>query len=205
VREAFKHRLIGGAILAAVAVLFLPSFFKDQQHYQVNTESQLPERPVITTVEYTDPVSPDVASPAPAPEAMFAPDDQSPALSSAAASLDTPSQAVSPQTQIAATSAEVAKVAASSSVSELPLNQDGVPDAWVLQVASLSNQSAAEKLRDQLLSQGYRAFIRPIASGAGTGYRIYLGPNLDKAQLQNIKQSLDKQLKVNSLLLPFKP
>ncbi|HEY8941198.1 MAG TPA: SPOR domain-containing protein, partial [Cellvibrio sp.] len=58
-RESVKHRLIGAAVLAAIAVLFLPSFFKDRQQYQVNTESQIPGRPSITAVDFNEPVQPE--------------------------------------------------------------------------------------------------------------------------------------------------
>ena len=74
-RESVKHRLIGGAVLAAIAVLFLPSFFKDRQQYQVDTSSHIPGRPSITAVDFNEPTRPEGIEPAPAPENMFVPDE----------------------------------------------------------------------------------------------------------------------------------
>lgn len=192
-REAVKHRFIGGAILVAVAVLFLPSFFKDRQQYQVDTDSQIPQRPEITTVEFNDPSSPEGIEPAPAPETMFVPDESTAVTVSSAAISSAASSSVALPEPVAPT------------VPTLNLNKQGLPEAWVLQVASLSTEAAANKLRDQLTAQGYKAYVRASSSGATQVYRIYVGPNLDKAQVQDTKQKLDKQLKVNSLVLPFKP
>ncbi len=192
-REAVKHRFIGGAILVAVAVLFLPSFFKDRQQYQVDTDSQIPQRPEITTVEFNDPSSPEGIEPAPAPETMFVPDESTAVTVSSAAISSAASSGV-------ALPEPVAPI-----VPTLNLNKQGLPEAWVLQVASLSTEAAANKLRDQLTAQGYKAYVRASSSGATQVYRIYVGPNLDRAQVQDTKQKLDKQLKVNSLVLPFKP
>lgn len=192
-REAVKHRFIGGAILVAVAVLFLPSFFKDRQQYQVDTDSQIPQRPQITTVEFNDPSSPEGIEPAPAPETMFVPDESTAVTASSVAVSSVASSSVALPEPVAPT------------VPTLNLNKQGLPEAWVLQVASLSSEAAANKLRDQLTAQGYKAYVRASSSGATQVYRIYVGPNLDRAQVQDTKQKLDKQLKVNSLVLPFKP
>ncbi|MGV8838638.1 MAG: SPOR domain-containing protein, partial [Cellvibrio sp.] len=74
-RESVKHRLIGAAVLAAITVLFLPSFFKDRQQYQVDTSSHIPGRPSITAVDFNEPTRPEGIEPAPAPETMFVPDE----------------------------------------------------------------------------------------------------------------------------------
>ncbi len=192
-REVVKHRLIGAGILAAAAVLFLPSFFKDKQMYQVDTQSQIPQRPVITAVEFSDPQSSPITAPAPEPETMFVPDIEAAAASS---SQQASSQSVS--------SAQVAEPG-ETKVPDLSLNDQSLPDAWVIQVASLSAEDKANSLRDQLLSQGYKAYVRATQSGGNRLFRIYVGPNLDKAQSIALKQKLDKLLKVNSLVLPFKP
>ena len=184
-KEAYKHRLIGAGILAAVAVLFLPSFFKDKQQYTVDTASQIPQPPTITTVDFAEPVEPEAIVPAPAADAMFVPDETEAAASMPAASAQASSSA--------------------PAVSELPLNAAGLPDAWVIQVVSLSSKDAATKLRDQLQAEGHKAYIRAVTTANGQAHRIYIGPKLDKAEALSLKQSIDKRLKVNSLVLPFKP
>lgn len=208
-RESVKHRLIGAAVLAAVAVLFLPSFFKDRQQYQVDTESQIPGRPSITAVDFNEPVQPESIESAPAPEAMFVPETSDapvdelavPPVENADPQSQTPVTVAPPQLSSAASSAAAQR----DQVPELPLTAQGLPEAWVIQVASLSSQTGANKLRDQLQAEGHKAYVRAVPAANGNIYRVFIGPRQDKAQLQAIKAQLDKRLKVNSLVLPFKP
>lgn len=205
-RESVKHRLIGAAVLTAIAVLFLPSFFKDRQQYQVNTDSQIPGRPSITAVDFNEPVQPEGIEPAPAPETMFVPESDESAVGDIAVTPPAATEASPPVTAVTTSqSASSANVAAPEPAPELPLNAKGLPDAWVIQVASLSAQEAANKLRDQLQAEGHKAYVRAVPTAKGNIYRVYIGPRQDKAELLAIKSQLDKRLKVNSLVLPFKP
>lgn len=202
-RESVKHRLIGAAVLAAIAVLFLPSFFKDRQQYQVDTSSQIPGRPSITAVDFNEPVRPEGIEPAPAPETMFVPEESE---SVVAAQLP-PAEPTVAAAIVSSSGQSISSTAAviEASVPEMPLNAQGLPDTWVIQVASLSAQDSANKLRDQLQADGHKAYVRSVATANATIYRVFIGPKQDKAQALAIKSQLDKQLKVNSLVLPFKP
>jgi DedD protein len=214
VKESVKHRFIGAAVLAAIAVLFLPGFFKDRQAYDVDTSSHIPQRPSITAVSFDDPEDESDLEVAPPPETMFLPDESE--------ALVVPVAAIEPRSDADALAELVAKVGRSSSspfssapsslaaivvdeLAEMPLNAQGLPDAWVVQVASLSTQAAAMKLRDQLQVDGYKAYVRSVAQNGASIHRVFIGPKLDKAQALSLKSELDKRLKVNSMVLPFKP
>ena len=202
-RESVKHRLIGAAVLTAIAVLFLPSFFKDRQQYQVDTSSHIPTRPSITAVDFNEPTQPEDIEPAPAPETMFVPDESE---NAPAASMPPAEQLVAETISTSSGQSFSSKSAnTEASVPVIPLNTQGLPDAWMVQVASLSVQAAANKLRDQLQAEGHKAYVRSVPSASATIYRVFIGPKQDKAQALAIKSQLDKQLKVNSLVLPFKP
>jgi len=203
VRESVKHRLIGAAVLAAIAVLFLPSFFKDRQQYQVDTSTHIPGRPSITAVDFNEPKRPEGIEPAPAPETMFVPDE----TESVSAAQIPPAEDAVVTTEVLASSQLVSSSSAASdaAVPVMPLNTQGLPDTWVVQVASLSVQEAANKLRDQLQADGHKAYVRSALGANATIYRVFIGPRQDKAQAMAIKAQLDKRLKVNSLVLPFKP
>jgi len=203
VRESVKHRLIGAAVLAAIAVLFLPSFFKDRQQYQVDTGSHIPSRPSITAVDFNEPMQPEGVEPAPVPETMFVPDETevAPVVQAPPVEQSAPAAA-----SVSSVQSSVSSVAITEpSVPAMPLNAQGLPDTWVIQVASLSAQAAANKLRDQLQADGHKAYVRSVPGASATIYRVFIGPKQDKAQALAIKSQLDKQLKVNSLVLPFKP
>ncbi len=189
-KEAYKHRLIGAGILAAVTVLFLPSFFKDQQQHAVDTRSQIPQRPTITAVEFGEPETPADIEAAPAPDTMF---------------LGLESEALAAPPIEAPPSVASENGPANAPVPQPSLNAQGVPDTWMLQLVSLSNREAATRLRDQLQADGYKAFVRSAATEKGEVHRVQLGPFLSKDEAQRHKKLLDQQLKSNALVLPFKP
>ncbi|AQT59763.1 SPOR domain-containing protein [Cellvibrio sp. PSBB023] len=198
-RESVKHRLIGAAVLTAVAVLFLPSFFKDRQQYQVDTGSHIPGRPSITAVDFNEPEQPEGIEPAPAPETMFVPADSEDIAPADDKNLD------DEKAVVASTPSSSAVVVTSSSAMSTASNDSMLPEGWVIQVASLSAQEGANKLRDQLQAEGHRAYVRVVPLANNTIYRVFIGPKQSKAEAMSVKTQLDSRLKVNSLVLPFKP
>ena len=202
-RYTLKHRLIGAAVLAAVAVLLLPSFFKEKKEYQVNTKSQIPTRPTIVAEEFKPPQPVPNIEPAPAPEAMFVPTEAEPdqlapdvvaaANSSAVSSIATKNSSPS------------VKAAQFSPVPAMPLNQQGLPEAWVIQVGSFASKETANKLRDDLQADGQKAYVRTTTTEGNTISRVYIGPKLDRSQALAVKEEMDKRLKIKSMVMRFQP
>lgn len=176
-------------MLAAIAVLFLPSFFKEKQVAPVSTKTMIPQRPGTVPVEFNAPQPVPGIEPAPAPEAMFAPDGVAP----------------SEQPVVSQVASSAAVKDAAAPVNAMPLNAQGLPDAWVVQVGSFTTKDAANKVRDELQASGLKAYVRTVPSGSGMISRVYIGPKLDKAQAQQIKGQVDKRFKVNSIVTHFQP
>jgi DedD protein len=208
VRYTLKHRLIGAAVLAAVAVLLLPSFFKEKKEYHVSTKSQIPAAPSVVAEEFKAPQPVPNIEPAPAPETMFVPTDSASEL---------PVSEIPPTTVAAPSSASVSSAASTkvvsstvtaqtaSSVPAMPLNQKGLPDAWVVQVGSFTTKEAANKLRDDLQADGQKAYVRTTTSGNTAISRVYIGPKLDKNQALALKEQMDRRLKVKSMVMRLQP
>lgn len=82
---------------------------------------------------------------------------------------------------------------------------DGTPKAWVLQIASFREKDLAENLRAKLAQQNYEAYTRVVSYKNGTVHRVYVGPKLDKESLLQQKDSIEKDLGLKTLVLPFTP
>jgi DedD protein len=177
VKESVKHRLIGAAVLIAAGVLFLPSFIKDRQQYNVDINSQLPARPNIRVVDFNEPVRPEGIDPAKPADDMFA-----------------VTEPVNEQEVVNTQTLHTQKSVTSSAAA--------LQSGWVLQVASLSSLEGAKQLRDKLMADGQRAYLRSNATG---GHKVLIGPKHSKDELVRIKEQVDKQLNVNSLVIPFVP
>lgn len=210
-RYTLKHRLIGAAVLVAVAVLLLPSFFKEKSEYQVNTKSQIPAQPSMVAEEFKAPHPVANIEPAPAPETMFVPTESASDLPVSEAPVSGGAVSATSSTASVSSAAPTKSVAGSpatsqaSSVPALPLNQKGLPDAWVVQVGSFTTKEAANKLRDDLQADGQKAYVRTTTSGSGAISRVYIGPKLDKNQALALKEQMDRRLKVKSMVMRFQP
>lgn len=57
--ENIKQRLVGAAVLVALAVIFLPALFDKDERVAIDTTSQIPPAPTIETVEIPRPTKPE--------------------------------------------------------------------------------------------------------------------------------------------------
>jgi DedD protein len=115
--------------------------------------------------------------------------------------LDPPETAPEPETMYVPEEA--------NEVSEAPeppgLAADGTPKAWVLQVASFREKDLAENLRTKLAQLNYEAYTRVVAYKNGMVHRVYVGPKLDKNSLLQQKGTIERDLGLQTLVLPFTP
>ncbi len=178
--ERLKHRLLGAAILIALGVLLLPGFFRDKENYQINTQSQIPEKPSITTLDFDGPTAVDSVEPAPSPDTMFVP---------AEAPLD--------ETSISSSSA-------SSSLAPTADPADpALPQAWVIQVGSFGNREGAENLMKSLQTEGHKAYLRTVITDKGSLHRVFIGPKLNRKDADAVKLAVDKQFNLTSKIYPY--
>lgn len=176
--DGLKQRLIGAIVLLALAVIFVPVIFDREQLQPVDRQTQIPPAPDITPVTIPEP-EPDMAEvdPAPPVDEIFLPDEED----------------------------QAAPVEQPAEVEEPGLNDEGVPNAWTLQVASYSNAERAEEMRKLLAEEGYTAYTRVVRNSQGEMTRLFVGPKLDKARLLEEQKAIEEKYKVSTLLLQFKP
>ncbi|MEX1032652.1 MAG: SPOR domain-containing protein [Cellvibrionaceae bacterium] len=202
--DGLKQRLIGAIVLGAIAVLFLPSLFKQDSRRAVDMTSQVPPEPVVVTelFEVPKPVQPDNIPPAKPLEENYPHEvvEPGPPDSTDIGSLDPPSPTETP--------APVDRGGGSSSRDqpEPPvLNDDGVPYAWSLQVASFQSSERADAILERLENEGYTSYIREANSAQGPLFRVFVGPKVNKAQVEALKRSIDAQFDTDALIVEFKP
>lgn len=79
------------------------------------------------------------------------------------------------------------------------LDQQGVPVAWTLQLASFKDEANARSLRKQLLKAGHKVYTRKN----GDLVKVYVGPELKKQRLESLKKELQEDLGLDGLLVRF--
>ena len=200
--DGLKQRLVGAAVLVAVAVLFIPVLFERESRLVVDHTSQIPPpllvEPVTVELPQDNPEIPPVQS----AESMYEllPEDP------VGQSVVKDNTAAPVQTAVATPTAKpaVAGTEASSPAREV-LDERGIPKAWAIQVASFNTQARANAMRDQLLAKDYPAFTRSAETSQGTLTRVFVGPKISRDQAYSLKSKLDSELKTETLVVTFLP
>ncbi len=65
--------------------------------------------------------------------------------------------------------------------------------AFALQVSTVKVKDNAYKLRDKLRKAGYTAYVETYHKGGQPVYRVRIGPELDRARLEKMKQRIKQE------------
>lgn len=213
--NVFKQRMVGALVLIAVAVIFLPMLFTRQdetRHVQVDAPAA-PQAPVTPQVQVQpvpvpepqvptqEPVPGDdeVAAQTQAPSMPIAPapPEVKPATPAAAKPATKPATPPTPTPAPASAPAQAAAKPATPS----GVDANGLSVSWSVQLASMSNRANADNLQKTLRTQGYNAYIRT----AGGVNRVFVGPLIERAEADRLRDQLDKQQKLKGIVVRFQP
>jgi len=178
--EGMKQRLVGALVLLALGTVVLPILFDFDGAYTVDTRPTIPSVPDIQSVDI------ETAGPLKGARAVATHDEMFRFDKSRAA-------------------AERHGSDDGSTDQASGLNAEGIPLAWIVQVASFSDVDKAQALTQQLLDDGYKAYRRRVLIGGESNYRIYVGPKVSKATMLEQKQAIENKYTVKALLLVFEP
>ena len=182
--DGFKQRLVGAIVLLAFALILWPVIFTDPNAIVMDRTSQIPPTPAFEEYRFAEPVRPQniEALSKPSPEPVVA----------------KPAPEPEPQAEPQPKAQPKAKPGP-----EPKLDNKGLPEAWVLQVASFSQPEKADQLKQALQKKGYKAFTRSISTKSGKSKRVYIGPRFKKDAFNKDKKTIDKTYKVNSMVVKF--
>lgn len=208
--DILKQRLVGALILIALGVIFWPIIFVDPDQGAGMEELRIPPRP---QVDATPIAAPDPAGLRGSPEleyneAEFA-DPVFAEADSREFSEPVPAESMAPVPASEQPSAVPAPPAPGATRTERPeqpvIDAQGVPVAWMLQVASVSSAEKAEQLRQRLEARGEKAWVAPVTIDGRTMYRVNVGPKFERARLEALQSGIDAEFGVKSLVKRYLP
>lgn len=200
--NVFKQRMVGALVLIALAVIFLPMLFSRQDELR-RVLVDVPATPQTPTTPQVQVESVPVPEPQSLPQEPVPTDED--LVQPKASSIPVPITTVTPS--VATTQpvpvAKSAPAAASAKPSADPSRVDanGLSVSWSVQLASLSNRASADALQKTLRAQGYNAYIR---SSDGLN-RVFVGPLIERAEADRLRDQLNKQQKLSGLVVRFQP
>lgn len=203
--KGLKQRVVGALVLLALAIIFLPMLFtREDEMRQVVVEAPvMPKPPAMPSVEVQPTEVPEPqaeeADTAAQPEAAPAP--SAPIASLPAQPAPKPAAPAPQPQQTQASAAPKAPAPAPAPAPAQRLDASNLPVSWSVQLASLSNRARADELQKQLRSQGYNAYVRSF-DGMN---RVFVGPVVERAEADRLRDQLGKQQKLNGFVVRFQP
>jgi DedD protein len=204
--EALKARLIGAAVLVALAVLLIPEILSGGKPDGAgDAAATAPPGARTFTIELagatpdTAPATkPPPASPpavAPAQSAGEKPDsakgsapaasaDSKPAVQATARDAGNPAPPTPARPGPAATAPE--STSGARSAAAVGAGSGG----WAVQVGAFSTAATANRLAGQLKAAGFRAYVSPVSRSGKTLQRVRVGPEAERARADSLAASL---------------
>lgn len=200
--EVLKQRLVGALILLALGVIFWPIIFVQPEGANNASQRTFPPRPEVPAL----PVEPpdDAGLRASEPIELYLESD-GPGMAESLYEADIAPVGEPPASDVSAPVAQAAPPVRSEAPEELVLDGDGIPVAWILQVASVSDADKAEALRQRLQSMDLKAYVQKVSSGGRTYHRVYVGPKFEKDRLEALRAQIDAEFGVTSMLRRYVP
>jgi len=86
------------------------------------------------------------------------------------------------------------------------MDTNNLPVAWVVQVGAMATQASADKLTQQLIAKGFKAYSQPskLANGS-SAIKVFVGPKLSRERADLQKKLIDAELKTNTMVVRFPP
>ncbi len=174
-----KQRLIGAAVIIALAVIFVPMILDGSgQRESVAINIDVPPEPKFT-----------FESELPDPKQL----DELPVLEK---SIGSDSIQTSVDEKIESKTQSVPDKVSSPKIVEATANHIKVNpslNAWAVQVAAFGEKDKALVLKEKLLASNYSAFTEKSANGSKVLYRVKVGPELKRENAEKLRDKIEKE------------
>ncbi|MDJ0807440.1 MAG: SPOR domain-containing protein [Gammaproteobacteria bacterium] len=172
--ERLKQRLIGGAVLVSLMVIFVPMLLEEKvvskQSFSVQ---RIPEKP----------------------EAMRRPPEIKTILPKPIERVEKPATADEPVSEPIA--------AVPDPEQHIGKIERSTPGAWMVQVASFSKQENATKLVRKLKKAGMPAQMKAVTINDKPHYRVQMTPQLDKQEAENLVKRIKKKFGLDASVVRY--
>jgi len=218
VSSALQNRLVGTAIVVAIVVIFLPDLLDGKQESKRNLFVELPQKPPMKTVQPpsafdTDGVKEAATRKVEIISEQAIDDNLIPNLEaenqseSRAVDVQVPDVYLKSESLSVVQTTKKTKPKVSSLQQQTVVGQDVerllASAGWVVQLGSFRHQKNVKDLLNRLEKAGYRAFSRPVKTNSGTLTKVFVGPDLQKSNLEDALSHLKELTKLQGRVTPF--
>lgn len=189
--QATKQRIVGTFVLLTLALIFLPIVFDGQGSYEPAMTSRIPDPPQVAILPEPVQSRPVIIAETEREAELTAPSHE------AASAADPPEAEAAPESVAVTTSEPVFS-------RDVPqLDSAGLPQAWVVQLASFADVDNARNLLARLQGAGYKAYIRRVVGDQGERSRVLVGPWVVRARADETQTQLQQQFQLAGMVVSY--
>lgn len=209
--KSLQKKLVGAAVLIALAVIFLPMLLNGKKEAETITMNiEIPPKPTYEVPNHLEPVATTEQAAVMERPAELAPLES---LRPAASGItEVPASQAVKQAPVAAAPAKQPKpVKAPVKVAKLtPTKPAAAPikaspaasgAGYVVQVGSFGNQDNAERLKDKLAAVGFPAFVEKTQREKGAIFRVKVGPRTSRGSVDELRIRLHDEAKLEGIIV----
>ncbi|MCG7915004.1 MAG: SPOR domain-containing protein [Candidatus Thiodiazotropha weberae] len=189
--ERLKQRMLGGAVLVALVVIFVPMLIEEPVEQRDKSTHAIPIKPQSRQDQPVASQSPEK------PEQKMVVKPPAPKAAAEAVSKPEPEPKAKPVVSKKPVEKSVPK---QSGKGDKPRPS---PTAWIIQVASLTNESNANKLVQRLRKAQLPAQMAPVKLNGKPHYRVRVGPEVDHRLAEKMLAKIKREFKLNPKLMRY--
>jgi DedD protein len=202
-----KQRLVGAAVLLALAVIFLPMLLDGGgRDAEVTLREAIPPEPEFPRPETVAPLALDAppeqqpaeTRPPPRTEARSVPAPE--ALPERPVSPPPPAEPA-PESEPEPTQEAAARPAPEPAPASPPVDAAGSPGGFAVQVGSFGEEANALAERDRLRGAGFSAFVEPARAQDRAFYRVKIGPVAERSEAERLRDRIREQMQLQGIVV----
>lgn len=203
--SSFINRLVGTSIVVIAAIVFIPNILDGEKvHYKEGFKA-IPERSEFKTIDLQQEIDENVAGADSLQQDEIEDiqaDDIAFEQQANIAQSDYTSEAKVVEALIAP-KAQPQAVAPVQSIKPRQNNENLTSMAYVIQLGSFSHAANVKALQAKLQAKGFKTFTKPVKTPNGTLTKVFVGPSLNKNELQKQLPALKELTKLNGKITQF--
>jgi len=182
--EGMKHKLVGLAAIVIAALVFFPLVFDGEGYRERQLASKIPAEPDKPSLVHIEPVNPRL------------PDTSELGAVTEPRQLQQPNETLA---KVMEAQPDRPKPASDYRKDTPRLDDQAVPVAWTLQLASFKAEANARTLRKKLVAAGHKVYTRK----QGDLIKVYVGPDIQRTNLEKLQSNLKENFGLNGMIVRF--
>jgi DedD protein len=195
VNSSFINRLVGTSIVVIAAIVFIPNILDGEKVHYKEAFKAIPNNPELKTIDLQNSIDESMA-------------DAEPLKQNEIEDIKADDEALEQQTQLTESDyASQPKVIEAIIEPQAQANAEPIRArksdenltsmAYVVQLGSFSHAANVKALQAKLKEKGFKTFTKPVKTPNGTLTKVFVGPSLDKNELQKQLPELKVLTKLN--------